>query len=396
MSENNQTTQAPASSNQNTLIVIVIAMLVIIALLMFFNMSQNPAIPTTGNSDKTTLLAHRESVAALERELEAKGIPLPVDTTSIDALSNRISKDAMQLRTNIEQFQEALSSKEVALTKAQSDLQAAITTNQNLSTEASKLRTQLAGVQDQQASVQFYKQELDKIKTTLVERDKQIDELSKRPTPETVNQFRAQLNQTMLNNEKLNMKVQELELAASNSADADEVQKLREENQQLRVELQGLKADNDYDSLYAKSAEELRPEAAKLYADLAALEGLTPDQLEAAYMRISLDHNAVMKRSVRFPTNSSAVEWATLSGIKDTITTSNKDSFFLVVGYASKTGNADSNKILSAKRSVTIASVVKELKKGTGTRAVFLGQTNRFSTNNPLENQICEIWELRK
>ncbi|MFD2159119.1 hypothetical protein ACFSW8_09445 [Rubritalea tangerina] len=391
MSEN---TPAPAN-NQNTLIVVVIAMLGIIAIMMFFSMQQRAGQQVSSGANTEKLIALRQSVANKERELQDLGIALPADTSSIDELSSRISRDAMELRNNIETFQTALSAKEASLTKAQIDLKAAITTNQHLSTEATKLRSKLAELEGQGANVAFLKQEVDRLKNTLTERDKQINELSSRPTPETVAQFRASLNETMLTNEKLNKKIAELEMQALNAVNNSDVERMRSENEEMRAELQRLRADSDYDTLYAKSAEELRPEAALLYAELEKLEGLTPDQLEAAYIRISEEHNAHMVRSVRFKTNSSEVGWSTLTQIKDTIGGARKDSFFLVVGYASKTGNAENNKILSAKRSVTIASIVKHLKGGTGTRAVFLGQTDRFS-KQPLDNQICELWELRK
>jgi outer membrane protein OmpA-like peptidoglycan-associated protein len=401
MSENPSKSTAPAN-NQNVLILIVIAMLGVIALMMFFSMQKGNGSATSSSADQERLLALRKSIEAKELELKSQGIALPADTGSIDQLSQRISQDAMALRNNVETIQQALSAKESALMKAEADLNALKRTFDNTNTEAAKMRSQLIALEGQQANISILRDEVEALKLKLSERDKQIEELSKRPNADTVNQFRASLNETMLTNEQLNKRIAELELQNSNALSSTEAESLRAqinqlvpENEQLRLELQQLRAANDYDSLYAKSAEELRPEAARLYADLQKLEGLTPDQLEAAYMKISLDHNAHMLRSVRFKTGSSDVSWQTLTSIKDTITTAKKDSFFLVVGYASKTGNADNNKILSAKRSVTIASIVKHLKGGIGTRAVFLGQTDRFS-KQPLDNQICEIWELRK
>lgn len=389
MSENQA--NAKSTSNQNTLTLIVIAMLVIIAFMMFFNMTQkiSTSASTSANTDK--LIALRQSVANKERELRALGIELPADTSSIEELSSRINRDAMKLRNNVETIQTALSKKEAALTQTQFDLKGAITTNQHLSNEAAKLRSQLAQIEGQQANVAFLKQEVDTLKSTLAARDKQINELSKRPTPETVAQFRASLNETMLTNEKLNKKNSELELQALKAVNNADVDRMRAENQEMRIELQRLRADNDYEALYAKSAEELRPEAALLYRELEKLEGLSLEALKAAYLTISQEHNAHMIHTVRFKTNSSEISWDCMTPIKDIVTTANKDSFFLVVGYASKT----SNKLLSTKRSVTIASIIKHLKGGMGTRAVFLGQTDRFSPQ-PLDNQICEIWELRK
>ncbi|MFT5881794.1 MAG: chromosome segregation ATPase [Crocinitomicaceae bacterium] len=386
-------TPAPAS-NQNTLIIIVIAMLAIIALMMFFSMKQNGNVTAPSGVNTEKLIGLRQSVATKEQELKSLGIALPADTSSIDELSSRISRDAMELRTNIEEFQTALSAKEASLTKAQLDLKAAVSMNQSLSDEASKLRSQMAQVQGQQANVAYLRQETDALKVKLAERDKQISGLAGRPTPETVAQFRASLNETMLTNEKLNKKIGDLEVQLVGAMNSSEAERIRAENDGMKLELQKLRAANDYDNLYAKSVDELHPAASRLYKELEKLEGFNPQQLAEAYTLINTQLNNHMVRSVRFKTNSSEVGDKDRSEILDTLTAARPGSFFLVVGYASKTGNKVDNKILSAKRAVAIASIVKDAKNG-NTRAVFLGQTDRFS-KQAVDNQICEIWEIRK
>ncbi len=366
---------------------IVIAMLAVIALMMFFSMQQKGNVTATSGVTTEKLIGLRQSVATKEQELKSLGIALPADTSSIDELSTRISRDAMALRTNIEDFQTALSAKEASLTKAQLDLKAAVSMNQSLSDEASKIRSQLAQLQGQQANVAYLKQEAEALKAKLAERDKQISELAGRPTPETVAQFRASLNETMLANEKLNKKIADLEVQLAGAINSSEVER-------MRIELQQLRAANDYDSLYAKSVDELHPAASRLYKALEKLEDFNPKQLAEAYGLINTELNDHMVRSVRFKTNSSEVGDKDRSEILDTLTAARPDSFFLIVGYASETGNKVDNKILSAKRAVAIASIVKHAKDG-NTRAVFLGQTDRFS-KQALDNQICEIWEIRK
>ncbi|PQJ27155.1 OmpA family protein [Rubritalea profundi] len=387
MSEKNSTPTAAPASSQNTLIMIVIAMLAIIALMMFFSMQQKGNVPAVSGVNTEKLIGLRQSVATKEQELKSLGIALPADTSSIDELSTRISRDAMDLRTNIEEFQTALSAKEASLTKAQLDLKAAGSMNQSLSDEASKLRSQLAQLQGQQVNVAYLKQEAEALKAKLAERDKQIKELAGRPTPETVAQFRASLNETMLTNEKLNKKIADLEVQLVGAMNSSEVER-------MRIELQQLRAANDYDSLYAKSVDELHPAASRLYKELEKLEDFNPKQLVEAYGLINTELNDHMVRSIRFKTNSSEVADKDRSEIIDTLAAARPDSFFLIVGYASETGNKVDNKILSAKRAVAIASIVKHVKDG-NTRAVFLGQTDRFS-KQPLDNQICEIWEIRK
>ena len=386
-------TPAPAA-NQNTLIMIVIAMLAIIALMMFFSIKQKGIATTVSGVSTEKLIELRQSVSNKELELKSLGIALPADTSSIEELSSRISRDAMELRSNIEDFQTALSAKEASLTRAQLDLKAAVSMNQSLSDEAAKIRSQLAQLQGQQTNLAYLKQESEAMKAKLAERDKQIDELSGRPTPETVAQFRASLNETMLVNEKLNKQIADLEVQLVGAMNSSEAQRMRAENDAMKIELQKLRAANDYDSLYAKSVDDLHPEASRLFKALEKLEGFNPKQLAEAYGLINTQLDNHMVRSIRFKTNSDQVSDNDRSEILATLANAQPNSFFLVVGYASTTGNTIDNKLLSAKRAVTIASIVKHAKDG-NTRAVYLGQTNRFS-KQALDNQICEIWELRK
>ncbi|WP_018970790.1 OmpA family protein [Rubritalea marina] len=384
--------KTPSKKNLQSIILLILLAIVVV-MLIITRSGQNNA---QANAEQLLKMQElRIKIEQTEKLLIERGITLPADPNSLIELSKTIANDAEYLRQEVAKLQALENQDADKHHKTELELRAALTTNMKLSEEASQLRSQLSQITVNNQNVATLQQEVTRLSSEVALRDKQIEELSKRPTPQTVAQFRASLNETMLTNENLNKKIAELEAQALTAVDNAEVDKLKLENQEMRAELQRLRADSDYDSLYAKSAEELRPEAALLYADLEKLEGMSPAEVEAAYIRISEEHNAHMVRSVRFKTNSSDVGWSTLTQIKDTISTAPKTSFFLVVGYASKTGNAENNKILSAKRSVTIASIVKHLKGGAGTRAVFLGQTNRFSSQ-ALENQICEVWELRK
>ena len=83
--------------------------------------------------------------------------------------------------------------------------------------------------------------------------------------------------------------------------------------------------------------------------------------------------------------------------VKGKVDTTSPGDYFLVVGYASKTGDAASNQKLSARRATAVASIVNQLKKsGQEVRAVYLGQTDRFSRSVNAENQLCEVWRIRK
>jgi len=69
----------------------------------------------------------------------------------------------------------------------------------------------------------------------------------------------------------------------------------------------------------------------------------------------------------------------------------------LIIGYASETGNLDANQELSSRRATTAAEHSAKVKRpGQLVQAVYLGQTDRFSSRVPERNQICEVWRIRR
>ena len=69
----------------------------------------------------------------------------------------------------------------------------------------------------------------------------------------------------------------------------------------------------------------------------------------------------------------------------------------LVIGYASETGNVDGNRTLSSDRATAVAEALTSVKHpGQQVQAVYMGQTDRFSSRTPESNQLCEIWQIHK
>jgi len=65
--------------------------------------------------------------------------------------------------------------------------------------------------------------------------------------------------------------------------------------------------------------------------------------------------------------------------MKELTNSAGDNSYFLIVGYADKSGSASSNQKLSSKRSTAVAtSLVAEAKGLQSAQAVYLGQTDRF------------------
>jgi len=177
----------------------------------------------------------------------------------------------------------------------------------------------------------------------------------------------------------------------------DDLKKLHGEKVEMQLMMQDLRSLYDRARLYVKSEKDLDPQAQKLFARLRKLNMVPSDKLKPAYDLLGADLNARIVKQVGFDAGSSRINLIKEADIKDALATAQPDSFFLVVGYASMTGDAKQNEVLSANRASTTASVVNILKAdGQDVKAVYLGQTKRFSADQPALNQVCEIWEIKK
>ncbi len=171
----------------------------------------------------------------------------------------------------------------------------------------------------------------------------------------------------------------------------------KQENEKLRKQLADLNYKYNRDSLFVKEATSIDPRVTALYNSLVALKGQSGDELGEAYTALQSRLNVRKLRHVKFAEGSAFVSDLEGGLIGQDVATAAEDSFLLVVGYASTTGSADANYQLSAKRATAVASAVYGKKAAEqDVKAVFLGQTSRFSPELAAENQVCEIWEIIK
>jgi outer membrane protein OmpA-like peptidoglycan-associated protein len=170
---------------------------------------------------------------------------------------------------------------------------------------------------------------------------------------------------------------------------------LTRQNNALRYEVQTLRSRLNRTRLFVEKVDDLPAAAKELFVELSKLETTEGAVLQHEYDRIKKEVGANIIDTIKFSTGSSQVSLDKVEEITRVVGKANPQSYFLVVGYASKTGNFEDNKKLSAERATTIASVVDYKKMDTqGIQAVFLGQTDRFSGSDVLQNQICEVWEI--
>jgi len=149
--------------------------------------------------------------------------------------------------------------------------------------------------------------------------------------------------------------------------------------------------------IFAKSEGELLPAAVELFRTLRNLEGLKDSDNMKAYSDIGVNLGAKVLLTLSFPTGSSVLtpeDQAAIPGLTEAV--ANGD-LILVVGYASTTGNVEPNRVLSSDRATAAAQAISAVKRPEQfVQAVYIGQTNRFSSAAPERNQICEIWHIKK
>ncbi|MES2437609.1 MAG: OmpA family protein [Verrucomicrobiota bacterium] len=158
-----------------------------------------------------------------------------------------------------------------------------------------------------------------------------------------------------------------------------------------------LEGDLSKAKLFASSENELLPAAVELFRNLRGLENRPDSDLTTSYSSLGVELGANVLNTLSFATGSSTLMPAEQDMIRNLVADLPDGDLLFVVGYASETGNVDSNQKLSSDRATAVAEYYSNLKRpGQLVQAVYLGQTDRFSSRIPERNQLVEIWRIRK
>ena len=104
-----------------------------------------------------------------------------------------------------------------------------------------------------------------------------------------------------------------------------------------------------------------------------------------------------MIKTLTFPTGSAKLDAADEDPVRRLLDNVPDGDLLLAIGYASETGNVDSNGKLSSDRATAVAELLTSVKRpGQQVQAVYLGQTDRFSSRTPESNQLVEVWQIHK
>ncbi len=370
------------ASNQNLIIGIVMGAVVLLLLLLVI--SQQSGSFGFGQKEKNQDLLKEREAAEKARDAEMAAVLGITGAQDGNILAGNIKRDAEALLRYINATQGELTRLRGS-EAAQQDLYVQIGNLKSQLAQAQNAQSQLAGLQAQLQSQQARIQSL-------------TEQLGNSVDQGTVARLREQINGIKQEREELRLQLAQLKANMTDMVDRDQLDELRKllpENRRLRAEIQELRAKMDSSSKLFVDRENLSPRAASLFQELVRLEGNSPAALQQAYRRIEQDMKARVMETASFKTGSSALDPKHESHIENVISTSPEGAFFLVVGYASGSGDLQNNRELSRKRSIRTASVVNHLKRrGQNVQAVYLGETDRFGSEN-LSNQVCEVWEIR-
>lgn len=330
----------------------------------------------SGNSDLAGLQSEVDARRAeLSRQRVAMGLsPLEGSAEPIGDIANRLKKDADSLVSLVARFQEMLAEKDSDLSARSAELIASEKLRKSLYDENHGLRADLNRALTNGSDAERLRADLANLKA---QRDA----------------YSAELDAAR---EKMK--------GMSAGASADDYADLqRRYNETLRAKeffearVKELEGDLSKSKLFAKNENELLPAAVELFRVLRKLEDKPDSDLTTAYNGFGLDLGANVLQTVTFATGSSELTPANQELIRGLLADLPDGDLLFVVGYASRTGNPESNQTLSSDRATAVAEYYAGSKRpGQLVQAVYLGQTARFSSRIPERNQLCEIWRIRK
>lgn len=327
-----------------------------------------------------------KSVAAVNAELEAMrsevnrqrmsmGLrPLEGGSESVDAVSTRLKKDADTLVAMANSFQEMVRDKDIVLDAKNTELINSEKLSQSIAAENSRLQAEISRLLVSGADGELARKEVDLLKE---QKDRLAAELAK-----TLDKLKN------MDGGKSGEEFADLQRRYDEAKRAAEFHEGRVA--ELQAELARLR-------IFASSEAELMPAAVELFRTLRNLEGLKDSDNMKAYSDIGVNLGAKVLRTLDFPTGSSQMTPDDESAIPVLTEDAPDGDLILVVGYASTTGNVEANRVLSSDRATAVAQAISKVKRPEQfVQAVYIGQTNRFSSAAPERNQIVEVWQIRK
>ncbi len=365
-------------SNSNSGLIASVILGAIILVLLLFILNQHFNQPSE-DSDIT------EAQKALKEEKERqKNLLLNNLSTSTgqtpEALVNQINTNAETLAGLVR----ATASDAAMLRSAQDS--AAV-----LGNEVNRLKQQLLQYQAAASEAQRLRSQLQALEQSAAGK---VDKF-------THDNLRNQLARAVSERDKLQIELNRLRSQQDSMVDQNQFAIIKAENSDLRNQLNELRLRNQQllDKLNGAtlfvSRDRLSPRATALYSALERIEEDDHRSRKNSYLNFNTTLKASVGKTVAFSTGSANLTAEDEATLRNLAANSLDRTFFLVVGYASPSGDSATNETLSSKRATRVASIINSAKKqGQEIQAVYLGEGKRFGPS-AAPNQVCEVWQIR-
>ena len=348
---------------------VIIALLGVLIVMVLKNGSWRS---NAGTADVSALQAEANALRSeYNRERIAMGLrPVEGDSEPIEEVAGRVKKDADTLVALATSYQRMLAEKDSELTARNAEILRLERLCQSLSAEITRVQGDL-----QRALVNG--SDIDLIRRDLADMKAQRDALA------------TELNEARQ------------KVSGVSAEDYADLKRQLEESQRAKAffeaRVQELESDLSKARLFASSENELLPDAVELFRNLRKLENQPDSEISSAYSSLAVALGANVLKTLNFATGSSALVAADDEAVRNLVAEIPDGDLLLAIGYASETGNVDNNRTLSSDRATAAAQLISSVKRpGQLTQAVYLGQTDRFSSRVPERNQLVEIWHIRK
>ncbi len=348
---------------------VTIALLGVLIVMVLKNRSWHS---NAGSADVSALQAEANALRSeYNRERIAMGLrPVEGDSEPIEEVAGRMKKDADTLVALATSYQRMLAEKDSELTARNAEILRLERLRQSLSTEITRLQGELQRALVNGSDIDLIRRDLADIKA---QRDALATELNEA----------RQKNSGVSADDYANLKRQ-----------FEETQRAKEF---FEARVRQLEGDLSKAKLFATSENELLPAAVQLFRNLRELENKPDSEISSAYSSLAVALGANVLKTLSFATGSSTLATADDEAVRNLVAEIPDGDLILAIGYASETGNVDSNRVLSSERATAAAQLVSSVKRPEQlTQAVYLGQTDRFSSRVPERNQLVEIWHIRK
>ncbi len=357
----------------------VILALLIIALLGFLVMITLRGDKGAASPDADELRVLKAQISAAEADINARRMAMGLRPREglaepVDEVATRLKKDADTMVALAGSFEAMLTGKDAELAAKSTELLRSEQLRQSLAAESARLQGELQRALVNGSQVDLLRPDLEALKS---QRDALAAELN------TVRQDLAAKAQGVSTDDFADLKRR-----------FEETLRAKEFFEAKVKELEG---EVSKSKLFASSENELLPAAVALFRNLRLLENRPEAELTAAYSGLAATLGANRLHTLNFATGSSGLNPADEESIRNLVAEIPDGDLVMAIGYASETGNLDKNQTLSSDRATAAAQLFVSVKRpGQVVQAVYLGQTDRFSSSVPERNQLVEIWRIRK